>query len=267
MPEAPQESHAGSQSDVDSSNQAPTDRTVASADAAAAHNTDDPIEWRRIGLGTELIDYDDAWKLQRDIHATVAAGTAPPTVLLLEHAEVFTAGRRTQDSDRPLDGSRVIDVDRGGRITWHGPGQLVCYPIVPLPHPLDVVAHVRRMESAIIATCADFDISTDRIEGRSGVWCSADEHRPARKIAAIGVRVSRGVTMHGLALNVNCDLTWGQRIVPCGIADAGITSIAAECQERDVPDLLAVAACLEGHLDDVIRPTLSAVTSTPSIPA
>lgn len=217
----------------------------------------DELTVRRIGLGTERIDYQRGWELQREIHSAVVTSTQPPTLVLLEHAEVFTAGKRTRPSDRPIDGSPVIDVDRGGRITWHGPGQLVCYPILPLPHPLDVVAHVRRMEAAIIATCADFGIETERIDGRSGVWCPADAHLPARKIAAIGVRVASGVTMHGLALNVDCDLAWGQRIVPCGIPDAGITSMAAELPNDRVPALLAVADRLEVHLRAAFVPTLT----------
>ena len=219
------------------------------------------LDCRRLGLAHHLVDYTEAWELQRTIHAAVADGSAPPTLLLLEHSEVFTAGRRTEDTDRPTDGSVVIDVDRGGRITWHGPGQLVCYPIVPLPHPLDVVAHVRRMEEAIIATCADFGIVAAQVPGRSGVWCAADGQRPERKIAAIGVRVARGVTMHGLALNVDCDLTWGQRIVPCGIADAGVTSMAAELAPSPAPDLVEVADSLEAHLRAVLQPTLTPTTT------
>lgn len=218
------------------------------------------LESQRIELGTGLIEYQQAWDLQRGIHEAVASGAAAPTLLFLEHSEVFTAGRRTEPADRPTDGSTVIDVDRGGRITWHGPGQLVCYPIVPLPHPLDVVAHVRRMELAIIKTCADFNISTTQSDGRSGVWCTADQTRPERKIAAIGVRVARGVTMHGLAINVDCDLSWAQRIVPCGIPDLGVTSMAAELAPADAPDLLTVATALETHLRDALAPTLSQVS-------
>ncbi len=205
------------------------------------------------------LPYQDVWLLQRSIHAEVAAGTLPPTVLILEHEAVFTAGRRTQPADRPTDGSAVVDVDRGGRITWHGPGQLVAYPIVPLPHPLDVVAHVRRMESAIIATCTEFGITTCTVDGRSGVWCAASPSRPTRKIAAIGVRVARGVAMHGLSLNVDCDLSWVQQIVPCGIADAGVTSMAIELAPAACPQLINVADRLETHLREVFEPTLPGV--------
>ena len=225
--------------------------------AAELYAPQHPLSIQRIHLGAELVDYKSAWDLQRDVHATVADGTMPPTLLVLEHQEVFTAGKRTEPGARPTDGTPVIEVDRGGRITWHGPGQLVVYPIVPLPHPLDVVAHVRRLEEAIMATCADFAIATQRVDGRSGVWCQADDRGPERKIAAIGVRVSRGVTMHGLALNVDCDLTWAQRIVACGIADAGVTSMAAELEGSPPPNVLAVADRLEQHLLDVLGPTLS----------
>jgi lipoyl(octanoyl) transferase len=149
----------------------------------------------------------------------------PDTLLLLEHEPVYTAGRRTEPQDRPFDGTPVIDVDRGGRITWHGPGQLVGYPIVHLPQPMDVVGHVRRLEELLIRTCAHFGVDGQRVPGRSGVWVDGT---PARKVAAVGVRVARGVTMHGFALNVDCDLGAYDRIVPCGIADAGVTSLAQE---------------------------------------
>ena len=216
---------------------------------------------RRINVGSALTEYEVGWELQRQIHEGVVGGTEPPTALMLEHSPVFTAGRRTQPGDRPLNGSRVIDVDRGGRITWHGPGQLVCYPIVPLPEPFDVVAHVRRLEEIAIRTCEDFGIATTRIEGRSGVWCSGDSARTERKIAAIGVRVARSVTMHGLALNVDCDLGWSEQIVPCGIADAGVTSMALELgRALSLTDralsLTDVADAFEGHLREVLEPTL-----------
>ena len=176
----------------------------------------------------QLIEYNDAWQWQREIHAEVVAGTRPSTMLLVEHPPVFTAGKRTQPSDRPWDGSPVIDVDRGGRITWHGPGQIVGYPIVTLPTPVDVMDFVHRLEAAIMDVCAIFDINTMRVDERTGVWVPADQQGIARKIAAIGVRVSRGVTMHGFALNANCDLSWYDRIVPCGIPDAGVTSLSKE---------------------------------------
>lgn len=175
-----------------------------------------------------VVPYEEAWAQQRRLHDAVVAGAEPGTVLLLEHPPVYTAGRRTQPEDRPVDGTPVIDVDRGGRITWHGPGQLVGYPIVRLPDPVDVVGHVRRLESALIAACADLGLATTRIAGRSGVWVAGDGARPDRKVAAIGVRVAQGVTMHGFALNCDCDLSWFGRIVPCGISDASVTSLTAE---------------------------------------
>lgn len=174
--------------------------------------------------GGRTTPYRIGWQLQRDLHAEVVAGTRPDTLLLLEHEAVFTAGSRTQQSDRPVDGSTVIDVDRGGRITWHGPGQLVGYPIIRLPQRIDVVAYVRLLEQVLIDVCAAFGVTGERVPGRSGVWVL--EPVPA-KVAAIGVRVSRGVTMHGFALNCDCDLSWQDQIVPCGIPDAGVTSLTA----------------------------------------
>jgi lipoyl(octanoyl) transferase len=174
------------------------------------------------------MSYHDAWARQRELHAARVAGEVPDTVLLLEHHSVYTAGRRTTPSERPVDGTPVVDVDRGGKITWHGPGQLTGYPIVRLPEPTDVVAYVRRLEDMLIAVCADLGLRTGRIPGRSGAWVAADERGPDRKVAAIGVRVARGVTMHGFALNCDCDLAAFARIVPCGITDAGVTSLSAE---------------------------------------
>jgi lipoyl(octanoyl) transferase len=172
-----------------------------------------------------LVPYQEAWDWQRSLHAQRVADQIPDTVLLLEHPSVYTAGRRTEAWERPVDGTPVIDVDRGGRITWHGPGQLVGYPIVRLTEPVDVVSHVRRLEAALMSTCAEFDVATIRVDGRSGVWVDG---RPPRKIAAIGVRVAQGVTMHGFALNCDADLTAFTRIVPCGISDAGVTSLSQE---------------------------------------
>jgi lipoyl(octanoyl) transferase len=179
-----------------------------------------------------VVAYLDAWERQRQVHAEVVAGTLPDTVLLLEHEPVYTAGKRTLDIERPFDGTPVIDVDRGGKITWHGPGQLTGYPIVRLPEPLDVVGYVRRLESALMLVCADLGVETTQVEGRSGVWV-VDGTGPDRKIAAIGVRVSQGVTMHGFALNCDCDMTAFANMVPCGIADAGVTSLTLEAG-RDV---------------------------------
>jgi lipoyl(octanoyl) transferase len=179
-----------------------------------------------------LVPYEAAWEMQRELHGRRLDGEAPDTLLLLEHPSVYTAGRRTSAHERPVDGTPVIDVDRGGRITWHGPGQLVGYPIIALPDPVDVVAYVRRLEEALIEVCAGFGLTTGRVEGRSGVWVAADEpgagFRPERKVAAIGVRVARGVTMHGFALNCDPDLGAFGAIVPCGIPDAGVTSLTAE---------------------------------------
>jgi lipoyl(octanoyl) transferase len=173
-----------------------------------------------------LVDYEEAWEIQRTIHAEVASGSRPNTVLLLEHPSVYTAGRRTEDAERPTDGTPVINVDRGGRITWHGPGQLVGYPIVKLLHPTELVGFVREIEGALILVCAELGVTAIRIDGRSGVWIQ--DGRGDRKIAAIGIRVAKGTTMHGFALNVNPDLAAFGQIVPCGIADADVTSLEIE---------------------------------------
>jgi lipoyl(octanoyl) transferase len=186
------------------------------------------LEFLDLGLGSEHLDYQATWDLQRAIHAEVSAGDRADTVLLLEHASVYTAGKRTEPQERPLDGTPVVDVDRGGKITWHGPGQLVGYPIVRLPEAALVVDYVRRLEEAMIATLGGYGLSTGRIRGRSGVWLAADVHRPERKIAAIGVRVAAGATMHGFALNVDPDLSAFDRIIPCGLTGVGVTSMAAE---------------------------------------
>ncbi|WP_316932164.1 lipoyl(octanoyl) transferase LipB [Nocardioides marmotae] len=192
------------------------------------------LTFRTVGLGDDALDYLAAWDLQREVHAQVADGAAPPTVLLLEHPPVYTAGKRTEPHERPLDpgGAQVVDVDRGGKITFHGPGQLVGYPIVALPDHVKVVDYVRRVEEALIAVCADLGVATARVPGRSGVWLRADDRGPERKIAAIGIRVSRGVTMHGFSLNCDVDLGWYDRFVPCGIADAGVTTLTAELGRR-----------------------------------
>lgn len=280
-----------------------------------------------LGFGPDAVEYQAAWDEQRRVHAARFAETVPDTCLLLEHLPVYTAGRRTAGSERPLDGTPVVDVDRGGKITWHGPGQLVGYPILKLPRPVDVVAHVRRLEEALIRTCAEFGLETTRVEGRSGVWvlgdpvpASGDGHRrsapgapggpdlPARsgpadgpaagggstagagatggspagaavgtrpddeydprlagpeyapsnagdrgedrKLAAIGIRVAKGVTMHGFALNCDPDNTWFDRIVPCGIRDAGVTSLSDELGRTvSVAEVLPVA---ERHLAEVL---------------
>ncbi|MBN9609465.1 MAG: lipoate-protein ligase B [Actinobacteria bacterium 69-20] len=172
--------------------------------------------------------YAEAWDLQRTLAEDRVSGTGQDSVILLEHPSVYTAGKRTEPADRPTDGTPVIDVDRGGRITWHGPGQLVGYPIVALADPVDVVAYVRILEQVLIEACATVGVEAGRVPGRSGVWLPADAFRPERKVAAIGVRIARGVTQHGFALNCCCDLTAFGRIVPCGIADAGVTSLSEE---------------------------------------
>lgn len=187
---------------------------------------DSPIAFTRSGI----VDYEKAWHIQRTIHAEVAEGLRPNTLMLLEHPPVFTAGRRTLDHERPIDGTPVIDVDRGGKITWHGPGQIVGYPIVRLANRLDVVGFVREIETALIAVCNEFDIDAERYCERSGVWLR--DEKGDRKVAAIGIRYAKGVTMHGFALNVNPDLSWFDRIVPCGLADATATSMSAELKRN-----------------------------------
>lgn len=175
-----------------------------------------------------LVEYMTAWQQQRDLAEALASGAGPDTVLLLEHPSVYTAGRRTRPEDRPMDGTPVVDVDRGGRITWHGPGQLVGYPIVALSEPVDVVAYVRVLEQALIEACRTIGVRAGRVAGRSGVWLPGDAAQPERKVAAIGVRVARGITQHGFALNCDCTLDGFGAIVPCGIVDAGVTTLSAE---------------------------------------
>ena len=209
------------------------------------------LRFRTVGLGRDAVDYVAAWELQRDVHRGVVAGE-PGTVLFLEHPPVFTAGKRTEPHERPDVGVGVpvIDVDRGGKITFHGPGQLVGYPIVRLASHVYVVDYVRRLEEALIHTCTDLGVRTARVPGRSGVWLPADDRGPERKIAAIGIRVSQHVAMHGFALNCDVDLAWYQRFVPCGISDAGVTSLSAEL-DRDVP-VAEVVPLVESHLRDLL---------------
>ena len=203
------------------------------------------------------VPYLAAWERQRELHAARVDGRIDDTVLLLEHDPVYTAGKRTEAWERPVPGPGtpdVIDVDRGGRITWHGPGQLTGYPIVKLADPVDVVAYVRRLEEVLIAVCAHFGVTGTRVEGRSGVWVPADPAtgRPDRKVAAIGIRVARGVTMHGFALNCACDLAAFHAIVPCGIADAGVTSLSAETgHDVTVEEVIPV---VEAALERVLLP-------------
>ncbi|MDT0379636.1 lipoyl(octanoyl) transferase LipB [Streptomyces sp. DSM 42041] len=286
------------------------------------------LRFVHLGFGADAVEYTAAWQEQRRVHAARFADESPDTCLLLEHQAVYTAGRRTEDSERPLDGTPVVDVDRGGKITWHGPGQLVGYPILKLPRPVDVVAHVRRLEEALIRAAAEFGLETTRIEGRSGVWVLGDpvderrsrdaaqgegpdrrtrkghsagaesrrsatrgherqalgglaldfdprltdeefdprlsgpeyapsnagQRREDRKLAAIGIRVAKGVTMHGFALNCDPDNTEFDRIVPCGIRDAGVTSLSDELG-RNVP-VAEVLPVVEKHLRAVLEEAL-----------
>ena len=195
------------------------------------------------------MEYQEAWDFQRTIHEEVASGSRPNTLLLLEHPSVYTAGRRTEDGERPTDGTPVIDVDRGGRITWHGPGQLVGYPIVKLQKPSELVGFVREIDTALIRVCDDLGLTTVRIDGRSGVWIQ--DERGDRKIAAIGIRVAKGVTMHGFALNVNPDLAAFGQIVPCGIADADVTSLEIELGRSITIE--EVIPLIERHILDSLK--------------
>ena len=219
------------------------------------------LVFAHVGFGAGAVPYLDGWDLQRRLHQRRADGDIPDTCLLLEHQAVYTAGKRTSPLDRPLSdpGIPVIDVDRGGKITWHGPGQLVGYPIVRLADPMDVIAYVRALEEALIRTCAAVGVAATRAEGRSGVWLTGGpgprHSGPSRdrKVAAIGIRVSRGVAMHGFALNCDCDLAWFDRIVPCGIRDAGVTSLSAETG-RPVT-VGEVTSLVEHHLAAVLGAT------------
>lgn len=223
-----------------------TRRTTSCRESAA------PMDVRRLGT----VDYAETWGLQKELATSRADDAAGrDTLLLLEHHHVYTAGKRTEPEDLPTDGSPVIDVDRGGKITWHGPGQLVGYPIVKLANPIDVVNYVRRLEQALIAVCDEFGLTrAGRVDGRSGVWLPADGPRIERKIAAIGIRVTRDVTMHGFEINCDADLSQFERIIPCGIRDVGTTSLSAELGRSVTVDEVApvardaVAAALDGTL-------------------
>ena len=197
-------------------------------------------------LGT--VDYVEMWDRQAELAAQRADGLINDQLLFLEHPNTYTAGKRTQPEDRPINGLPVVDVDRGGRITWHGPGQLVCYPIIKLAEPVDVVDYVRRVEEAIIQVVRDLGLpDAGRVDGRSGVWIPGNDTRPERKVGALGIRVTRGVTMHGLALNCNNTLEFYQHIVPCGIADAGVTTLSAELgRDVDTHDMIAPLAAALG---------------------
>jgi lipoyl(octanoyl) transferase len=222
--------------------------------SASIRSADAGVDVRRLGI----IDYQEAWRLQRSLAEARQAG-GPDTLLLLEHPSVYTAGKRTEPHERPRDGRPVVDVDRGGKITWHGPGQLVGYPIIGLAQPLDVVNFVRRLEDSLIAVCASVGLSTGRVEGRSGVWVPGLGGRPDRKIAAIGIRVAKATTLHGFALNCDCELDAFSSIVPCGLADAGVTSLTAELGHRVTVDDVAalVGEAVRDALDG--RPALASM--------
>ena len=238
--------------------------TPATTVTRRARTADGPVEVEVI----ELIGYLEAWDRQRE-HAQARRDGGPDVLMLLQHPSVYTAGKRTRPTDRPTDGTPVVDVDRGGLITWHGPGQLVGYPIIGLAEPLDVVDYVRRLEEAMIKVCHDLGLTTaGRVAGRSGVWLPADATRPERKVAAIGVRVQGGVTLHGFSLNCDADLSSFAKIVPCGITDAGVTSLSLELQRpvtvEEVRDAArdAVLAALEGTL-----PVTDHTVERPATPA
>lgn len=247
--------------------------SMSSADVSARFSKL-PIAVEQLGL----IYYNAAWDRQRELAAARADDIGPDTLLLLEHPPVYTAGRRTEPEDRPVDGTPVIDVDRGGKITWHGPGQLVGYPIVKLAEPIDVVRYVRRIEEALITVCTDLGLNCGRIDGRSGVWLPAElangQWKPERKVSAIGVRVQRGVALHGFSLNCNSVLTGFDNIIPCGIRDAGVTTLSHELGRDVTVDEVtpavteAVIAALDGTMPvterNVERVTFESASPTPT---
>lgn len=210
-----------------------------------------PVEFQYLGLGDETRDFREVWDYQREVHAKVAAHELGPQVLFVEHDPVYTAGRRTEDAQRPFDGTPVVDVDRGGLITYHGPGQLVGYPIVFLRRGVGVVDYVRRLEEAVIRYLASLGIESGRVRERTGVWLAATDTRPERKICAIGIRVSRQTTIHGFALNLSTDLAAFGNIVPCGIDDAGVTSVEQELGHA--PSVEAAAHAMEPFLRELLR--------------
>lgn len=213
------------------------------------------VDYVVTGLSANSVPYSTALEMQRAVHADVASGRAPDTVLLLEHPSVYTAGKRTEAHERPTDGTPVIDADRGGKITWHGPGQLVGYPIVRLADPIDVVAYVRRLEGMLIDVLADLGITGVRVEGRSGVWLVDENRRAGDKIAAIGIRVADGVTMHGFALNCSNSFEAYRAIVACGIFDAGVTSVSRELGREVTPE--DVVPLIEKHFAANLSPSLA----------
>ena len=239
-------------------------RTDLAARLRAARKLGKVSELVYLAFGSSRVGYTDGWDLQRRVHARRVADEVPDSCLLLEHEPVYTAGKRTAASDRPFGdpGAPVIDVDRGGKITWHGPGQLTGYPIVKLRQPVDVVAYVRALEEAMIRTCAEFEVTAVRVPGRSGTWVPGTGVPGGaalagdgtggldRKVGAIGARVARGVTMHGFALNCDCDLSWYDRIVPCGIRDAGVTTLSAETGRHLT--VAQVTPIVERHLAEAL---------------
>lgn len=209
-------------------------------------------EFLNVGLAPNFVDYEAGWQLQRSVHSEVSSGARPDTVILLEHSPVYTAGKRTEDSERPQDGTPVIDVDRGGKITWHGPGQLIGYPIMQLPRPIDVVGYVRWLEQVLIDSIAEFGLFTERVEGRSGVWAPlGDTHV---KVAAIGIRVAEHTTMHGFALNCNNSLQPYETIIACGIRDATVSTLSL-LLGRDITPAMA-AEVVQRHLKEIGKVTL-----------
>ena len=213
------------------------------------------VDYVVTGLSANSVPYSTALEIQRAMHADVASGRAPDTVLLLEHPSVYTAGKRTEPYERPTDGTPVIDVDRGGKITWHGPGQLVGYPIVRLADPVDVVAYVRRLEGMLIEVLAELGIDGQRVDGRSGVWLVGPDRRAGEKIAAIGIRVAEGVTMHGFSLNCSNSFEAYETIVACGLVDAGVTSISKELGRVVTP--ADVVPAIERHFARFLEPSLA----------
>ena len=212
------------------------------------------MRFEELGFAPDTVDYLTAWEHQKQVHAAVVAGELEDTTLLLEHTAVYTAGKRTETHERPMDGTPVIDVDRGGKITWHGPGQLVGYPIAHLPGRRDVIAHVRRLEEMMIRVAADVGVTATRVPGRSGIWVPGTDGTRDRKLGQIGIRVSRDVAMHGFSLNVDCALSWTQTIVPCGIPDADVSTLALETgRDITVSDILPSA---KAHLLEVMTEDL-----------
>lgn len=233
------------------------------------------IETLRLGFAPDVVPYTEAWQLQNQVHQEIVADQRPPVLMLLEHQDVYTAGKRTEDKDRPQDGTEVIDVDRGGKITWHGRGQLVGYPILPLRDRALVKDYVCALEGVIIKVLReDYGIASTRVEGRSGVWLT-DGIRD-RKIAAIGIRVHQSVTLHGFALNCSNSLEPFGNIIACGIADADTTTISAELGRtvnpadiadrieeelmKVLPRFLAAAPAAEAEVEDFSQCTITEST-------